>query len=93
MVNDETSKKCVMHPKHEMQITDLEKSMDKAVNDIQLIKDTKAEKTDVQQLKDGQRDPRIWIAIIGFVSVCMSTCGSICAVLITAYFKIGAPTP
>ena len=87
---------CPYHYKHENQITNLEDNMDKAQADIQALKQNKADnstvkevKTEVRAVKDSQRDPRIWVAIFGFVGVCMSTVGSILAVLLTAYFKIG----
>lgn len=60
----------------------------KTVADVQAIAQKNKE-----DIADAKHSPKLLIAIFGLVGVCFSTAGSVLAVVITAYFKIGAPTP
>jgi hypothetical protein len=98
--NNIVSKHCEQHAKVEYQLETLAKIQEKQSADIKECKQkTEAAmgsiKEEIQKLRDdfadGKRNPKILIAIIGLVGIAMSTAGSICGVLITVYFKLGAP--
>lgn len=92
--------RCEQHAKVEYQLSELAKTQEKQAVEIKECKQkTEAAmgeiKKEIQLLRDdfadGKRNPKILIAIIGLAGIAMSTTGSVIGVLITVYFKIGAP--
>ena len=92
--------RCEQHAKVEYQLSELAKIQDRHAVEIKECKQrTEAAmgsiKEEIQKLRDdfsdSKRNPKILIAIIGLAGIAMSTTGSVIGVLITVYFKIGAP--